>query len=79
MREGIAEKLRSIEAESKALREENQLLKLKANSFSFDEIAFQYDDEKVKNLTGLPSFAKLVVVFNVISPHLKLNCNLPPL
>ena len=74
----LAEKLKSIEAEYKALREENQLLKLKANSFSFDEIAFQNDDEKVKNLTGLPSFAKLVVILNVISPHLKLNCSLPP-
>ena len=49
-----AEKLKSIEAECQALRGENQVLKLKANSLS-DEPGFQYDDEKVKNLTGLPS------------------------
>jgi len=74
----LAEKLKSIEAECQALREENQVLRLKANSLSFDEAGFQDDDEKVKNLTGLPSFAKLVVIFNVILPHLKLNCSLPP-
>ena len=57
----LAETLKTIEAECQALRKENQVLKV--NNLSFDEAGFQYDDEKVKNLIGLLSVAKLVVIF----------------
>ena len=40
----LAEMLKSIEAECQALREENQVLKLKANILSFDETGCPDDD-----------------------------------
>ena len=44
------------------LREENRRLRIKTGTF--DEIALDKDDDKVKALTGLPTYSKSQVVLH---------------
>lgn len=66
-----------LEDECQALRTENILLKEKLASVRFDEISFSGDDDKVKLFTGLPTFSKLMTIFNIIMPYLMPNASLP--
>ncbi|KAF3837868.1 hypothetical protein F7725_009636, partial [Dissostichus mawsoni] len=46
-------------------------LKDKVNVLSFNEEAFKGNDEMVQELTGLPSYAKMMVVFGFLSGFVK--------
>ena len=60
-----------LEMECRRLRKENWELKDKLKGVLFDESTFQEDDAKVKVLTALPSYEKLMVIFSFVSPYLK--------
>ncbi|CAL8275187.1 unnamed protein product [Gadus morhua 'NCC'] len=56
------EKIARLQREFNDLREENCWLKDIIKSGTFDELAFENDDEKVKAMTGIPTYSKLQVV-----------------
>ena len=66
----------SLEMECRSLRAENLKLKEIIKSVSFDEMTFQDNDDKVKVMTGLPSYEKLMTVFRFVCPYLKKQSNL---
>ena len=68
---------KTLQDDCQSLREENQLLKERLKSFEVDEESFSGNDEKVKNLTGLPTFA-LIALFTAIFPFLKANSSITP-
>jgi len=76
--EACARQIQSLNDECQALRTENLKLKEKLNDFDIAKETFRNNDEKVRNITGLPSFAKLIVVFTSILPFLKASSNLDP-
>ena len=49
---------KALEDEYQALRTENMLLKAQQANVRFDEMSFSQDDDKVRFLTGLPTYAK---------------------
>ena len=71
-------KLDSLHKECLSLREEIYNLRQELKNVKFDEISFQNNDEKVQLLTGLPSYAKLMVIFKAVCQFLKANSALSP-
>ena len=59
------ENIARLQRECNDLREENLKLKEIIKSGTFDELAFEKDDEKVKAMTGIPSYSKLQVVLHL--------------
>uniref|UniRef100_A0A671R4M2 THAP domain-containing protein 1-like n=1 Tax=Sinocyclocheilus anshuiensis TaxID=1608454 RepID=A0A671R4M2_9TELE len=72
------EKFERLQRECNDLREENQKLKDKIKSGTFDELAFEKDDEKVKAMTGIPTYSKLQVVLTFVISFLQTGTNLSP-
>ncbi|XP_041868471.1 uncharacterized protein LOC121657151 [Melanotaenia boesemani] len=64
--------------ECSALRAEVCQLREKVSQFSFSQEAFMNNDDMVQDLTGLPSHAKLMVVFSFVSGFLKVGPGLSP-
>lgn len=63
---------------SVALRLEVYKLREKVNRLSFNQDTFKDNDDIVHDLTGLPSFPKLMVVFAFVSEFLKGGSGLSP-
>ena len=61
-----------------ALRSEVYQLREKVSKLSFSQETFKDNDDMVQDLTGLPSFAKLMVVFTFVSEFLKVGPGLSP-
>ena len=58
-----------LEEEAQRLREENHQLKQALESEQLTEKAFKsFPSSKIKYFTGLPSFIRLMAVFNFIGP-----------
>ena len=72
------EKFERLQRECNELRVENQRLKDIIKSGTFDELAFENQDEKVKTMTGIPSYAKLQVVLTFIVSFLQTGTHLSP-
>lgn len=53
-------------------------MKDRLKAYEVNEESFSGNDEKVKNLTGIPTFAKLIALFTAILPFLKVNSNVSP-
>lgn len=62
------------------MRLQTEIGKLKApvNALTFNQVSLHDKDSKVQELTGLPSYAKLIVVFSFISSFLKVKLCLSP-
>ena len=56
----------------------NRKLKDIIKSGTFDELAFEKDDEKVKAMTGIPTYSKLQVVSTFVLSFLQTGTNLSP-
>ncbi|XP_052257183.1 uncharacterized protein LOC127862213 [Dreissena polymorpha] len=65
--------LRAMDSEINALRQENETLRknCEKNDRRFSPKDFEDNDEKVKNLTGLATFALLMTLFNYLEPFLQ--------
>lgn len=50
----------------------------KVNKLSFNQHTFKDNSEIVQDLTGLPPFPKLMVVFTFVSEFLSVSSGLPP-
>ena len=72
------ENIARLQRECNDLREENRKLKEMIKSGTFDELAFEKDDEKVKSMTGIPSYSKLQVVLTFVFSFLQTGTNLSP-
>lgn len=72
------EKLERLQRECDNLREENRKLKDIIKSDTFDELAFEKDDGKVKVMTGIPTYSKLQVVLTFVLTFLQNGTNLSP-
>ncbi len=72
------ERYKLLEGECNALRDEVYRLRESLKNVKFDEAAFQDNDDKVQNITGLPSFAKLMVIIQTVSKFLKQNSAVTP-
>ena len=64
--------------EETALRSEVYQLREKVSKLSFSQETFKDNDDMVQDLTGIPSFAKLMVVFTFVSEFLKVGPGLSP-
>ena len=62
--------LKAMTAECSSLREENLELRARLNRGSLREDGFRDDDDKVKLFTGIPSFALLMTVLDMITPFI---------
>ena len=62
--------LKAMAAECSSLREENLELRARLNRGSLREDGFRDDDDKVKFFTGIPSFALLMTVLDMITPFI---------
>lgn len=67
-----------LENECQQLRTENMELKQKLHNLKFDEKGFENDDDKVRTLTGFPSFQKLKLIYGHVHPWLMSNASIPP-
>lgn len=76
--EACQETVRRLTEECTALRSEVYQLREKVSTLSFSQETFKDNDDMVQDLTGLPSFAKLMVVFTFVSPFLKVGAGLNP-
>ncbi|KAF3844343.1 hypothetical protein F7725_007506 [Dissostichus mawsoni] len=63
--------VKALTNECARLRAEVNCLKDKVNVLSFNEEAFKGNYEMVQELTGLPSYAKMMVVFGFLSGFVK--------
>ncbi|XP_033977720.1 uncharacterized protein LOC117475554 [Trematomus bernacchii] len=70
--------VKALTNECARLRAEVNCLKDKVNVLSFNEEAFKGNDEMVQELTGLPSYAKMMVVFGFLSGFVKAGPRLTP-
>lgn len=68
----------ALKNECTRLRAEVHHLKGKVDELSLNEEAFKGNDDMVQELTGLPSYAKLMVVFTLLSGLLKGSPRLNP-
>ena len=66
-----------LEDECQALRTENILLKEKQANVRFDEISFANDNEKVRFFTGIPTYCKLMMVFDYTKDFLMPCASIP--
>ncbi|KAK0136912.1 hypothetical protein N1851_026934 [Merluccius polli] len=69
---------RALTDECTQLRTEVHHLRKRVDERSLNEDAFKGKDDMVQELTGLPSYAKLMVVFTFLSGFLKAGPNLTP-
>ena len=76
--EACKETVRRLTEECTALRSEVYQLREKVIKLSFSQETFKDNDDMVQDLTGLPSFAKLMVVFTFVSAFLKVGPGLNP-
>lgn len=74
--EACKEYVKCLETECQALREEVQQYKTIVKSVKFDEVTFEQNDDKVKTMTGLPSYEKMMTVFGFFGCHLKTQSSL---
>ena len=74
--ESCKNKIASLNMECNALREENLRLRESIKSMSLDENSFEHNDEKVRIMTGLSCYEKLMVLFSFVSPFLKQHSSL---
>ncbi|XP_037650709.1 uncharacterized protein LOC119503167 [Sebastes umbrosus] len=72
------EKTERLQRECNELREENERLKDTIRSGTFDELAFEEADEKVKAMTGIPTYSKLQVVLTFVMSFLQTGTDLSP-
>ncbi|XP_041934240.1 uncharacterized protein LOC121697034 [Alosa sapidissima] len=65
---------------NECMRLQREVYKLKdqVSSLSFNQESLKDKDEKVQKLTGLPYYAKLILLFSFISPFLKSKSCLSP-
>lgn len=70
--------VKALTNECARLRAEVHRLKDKVDELSLNEEAFKGNDDMVQELTGLPSYAKLMVVFTFLSGFLKASPRLTP-
>ncbi|CAL8282709.1 unnamed protein product [Gadus morhua 'NCC'] len=68
--EACQETVRKLTEET-ALRSEVYQLREKVSKLSFSQESFKDNDDMVQDFTGIPSFAKLMVVFTFVSEFLK--------
>ncbi|KAK0149998.1 THAP domain-containing protein 4 [Merluccius polli] len=68
----------AMESECTRLRAEVCELRARVEERSLNEEAFRDNDTMVQELTGLPSFAKLIIVFNFLSTFLKVGKSITP-
>ena len=76
--EACQETVRKLTEVCTALRSEVYQLREKVSKLSFSQETFKDNDDMVQDLTGLPSFAKLMVVFTFVSEFLKVGPGLSP-
>ena len=76
--EACQETVRKLTEVCSALRSEVYQLREKVSKLSFSQETFKDNDDMVQDLTGLPSFAKLMVVFTFVSEFLKVGPGLSP-
>ena len=62
----------------KNLQEENEKLRDRARRSGFQQEVFREREDMVQDLTGLPSYAKMMVVFTFLARFLKGGCGLSP-
>uniref|UniRef100_A0A671NQ74 DDE Tnp4 domain-containing protein n=2 Tax=Sinocyclocheilus anshuiensis TaxID=1608454 RepID=A0A671NQ74_9TELE len=74
----LAKLVEALKNECTRLRAEVHRLKGKVDELSLNEEAFKGNDDMVQELTGLPSYAKLMVVFTFLSGFLKCSPRLSP-
>ncbi|XP_059924022.1 inosine triphosphate pyrophosphatase isoform X2 [Gadus macrocephalus] len=72
------ENIARLQRECNDFREKNRKLKDIIKSGTFDELAFEKDDDKVKAMTGIPTYSKLQVVLTFMLPFLQTGTNLSP-
>ncbi|KAM9318965.1 uncharacterized protein KZ484_023277 isoform 1-T1 [Pholidichthys leucotaenia] len=70
---GMSQQFQELLADHDALRDEVIELKTTIRNLKFDEKSLVDNDDRVQALTGLPSYAKLEVVFDTVKAHLKTN------
>ena len=76
--EACQETVRKLTEVCTALRSEVYQLREKVSKLSFSQETFKDNDDMVQDLTGIPSFAKLMVVFTFVSEFLKVGPGLSP-
>lgn len=59
-----------LDQERKSLRNENLKIKEEVARLSLDEETFRASEDKVKLLTGLPTYQCLLIILTLISVHL---------
>lgn len=69
--------IKILEDECQQLRSENMELKQNMHILKFDEKGFENNDEKVRTLTGFPSFPKLKLIYGYVQPWLMTNASIP--
>ena len=62
--------LEAMAAECSSLREENHELRARLNRGSLGEDGFRDDDDKVRFFPGIPSFALLMTVLDMMTPFI---------
>ena len=70
--------MRKLTEVCSALRSEVYQLREKVSKLSFSQETFKDNDDMVQDFTGIPSFAKLMVVFTFVSEFLKVGPGLSP-
>uniref|UniRef100_A0A667ZMG6 THAP-type domain-containing protein n=1 Tax=Myripristis murdjan TaxID=586833 RepID=A0A667ZMG6_9TELE len=68
--------MKKLTEECTRLRAEVCQLRDRVSKLSFQQEAFKDNDDKVQDLTGLPSYAKMMVVFTFLAGFLKVCCAL---
>jgi hypothetical protein len=75
---GVSITLKVLESECQTLRTENITLKASLKAMSLDEISFRRNEEKVRAMTGICTYEKMMGLFVTIVPYLKSNSSLEP-
>ncbi|KAM3607668.1 uncharacterized protein V6R79_011525 [Siganus canaliculatus] len=70
--------VKKLTEECTRLREEVYQLRDRVSKLSFQQEAFKDNDDMVQDLTGLPSYAKMMVVFTFLAGFLKRGPGLSP-
>ncbi|XP_039551068.1 THAP domain-containing protein 1-like [Pimephales promelas] len=76
--EACRETKKKLMEECTRLREEVYQLRDRVSKLSFQQEVFKDNDEMVQDLTGLPSYSKMMVVFTFLSGFLKGGPGLTP-
>lgn len=76
--EACRETVKKLTEECTRLRAEVHQLRDRASKLSFQQEVFKENDEMVQDLTGLPSYSKMMVVFTFLSGFLKAGPGLTP-